>query len=289
MEKRTFGKGLKRLGLAGILGVSLMFGGIGALESYGQDANFMANRLEYEATWKGQSASDRRILRGGAYNYRQQANLDAEEDAKKRTRAINKQNDLLRKMAEQNQEKNTDYSYQKTESSGSEMTLEEARASINRHKREELIKARTDKGLSPDEFFTCRYYVDKNDDDLKDGGWFQKKTVRIVVDYPYEFEGVGITKTKVGEQVAFGAKFNREKGFTYSVTMLQDGKEFFSETKLMDQDDGITFSEFKEGISQPGEYTAEWRLNGLPEIVGINKITVEPEEVTRKGSMMTFK
>jgi len=255
MEKRTFGRGLKRLGLAGILGASLMFGSLGVRESYGQDANFMANRLEYEATWKGQSASDRRILQGAAYTYRQQANLDAEEAAKKAKWAIDEQNDLLRKIEQQqkdilaNSGKNDNSSYERTKSYVPEMTLEEAHRVLYK------ARLRGSCGQSDDDLriiTVCNEWVDGYGGGEKDG----------MIDFPTEITGIDKEVFEKGEKITIMIIPGNKEREVIEYEAFKDNGEKLLDKDMLVMPNGLYRSvHFDRTNPEPGKYNLIFKLN----------------------------
>jgi hypothetical protein len=259
MEKRTFGRGLKRLGLAGILGASLMFGSLGVRESYGQDANFMANRLEYEATWKGQSASDRRILRGAAYTYRQQANLDAEEAAKKAKWAIDEQNDLLRKIEQQqkdilaNSGKNDNSSYQVASQAAtyrnSSMTLEEAHRNLYKARLRGVF------GQSDDDLriiAVCNEWVDGYSGGEKDGK----------IDFPTEITGLDKEVFEKGEKITIMIIPGNKEREVIEYEAFKDNGEKLLDKDMLVMPNGLYRSvHFDRTNPEPGKYNLIFKLN----------------------------
>jgi len=257
MKNETFRRGLKRIGLVGILGAGLMFG---EEAKAGSDGEYI---------WKLNSVTTKNPSEKRVYDIvgtlvGRQEELDAEDAAKKMNTKleanIEKNTGLLEEIKKQQRKtqtntKKTNYSSLPVNSS-----------------REGLEKRWIDRSPNTDMFFTYQYYADKNNDDAK---WKQATSQNRIMSYPEEFEGLGITKIKLGESFAFGAIFNQKKNSMYYFRVLYNGKEFFSKNELISRDKVITYYEFEKGTSSPGEYTAEWGIDGNPESVGRNKIIIE--------------
>jgi len=299
MEKETFRRGLKRLGLVGILGASLMFSGIGIQEASAQSAANMQNNLNNWANDPKVSAKDREVYRQGASLYGNYAIQQAEDDAKKARWKSQEQTELLRKIEKQNREMlaNAKKDNESSSSSSSSYTPSYAYtptpaqnySSVPRTENIIQVGKMTIKDETPntDVFFTYQHYVDKNKDDAE---WQQETSSKQrLLDYPHEFEGEGVKKLKIKEPFAFGAIFNKKKNSTYSLSVLHNGKEFFSERKSILKEKSVMTCEFENGANVSGEFTAVWKVDDNPTPVGLTKIIIEPGECAIKEYMQKLK
>lgn len=276
MEKSIMMRSIKKDLIRILLGSAIGLSTIALTEkAYSQDGQRTAARLNYESTLPGTSKNMKQILQSGAYGIAAEANLRAQEAQEERDAEMKKQTKLLEEIKAQQESKVNSTrvgSPSYTPAPSQDYTYVSVPA--NRSK-EELEKARRDKSPNTDVFFTYKYYVDKNNDDAE---WKRATSEKRLSDYPYEFEGVGVKKLKVGEPVAFGCILNNKKDNTYSISLLHNGKKFFSETHKLGKDKAVLYYEYGNGMNLPGEYIAEWRINDNSEPVSRNKIIVQPRQ-----------
>jgi len=246
MEKRTFAKGLNRLGLIGVLGASLILVGIGTREASAQSAAYMQGIQNNWANDPKISAKDREVHRQGEAIYRNFALEQAEDDARKARWEMEKQTDLLKKIEKQNREKNTSSSYQETKPNNSTtMTPDEVLKSRYGPRYNEYINSKQEMFVSFNEWI-----------DGSNGG--EKNKSR---DIPCEIIGLEKGIYPQGESINVLARMQNRKGSVVKYNAFRDNQFLFDGEALVPDlscDWSIPFSKINP---KPGEYKFIFTIN----------------------------
>ena len=258
MEKGISRIGLRRMGLVGILGASLVFGGFGVTKASGQSAAYWERVMNQCASDPSFSAKDREAYRNGAYIQGLNANLEAEEAAKKMKQEMEQQTELLKKI----QEKQKAITEKANEPQASSARYTPPSTTVETDSTEEP----TTETKQTDRFYAYRYYQDLEKDDISS----DKQFVR----YPTELIGLGVSEVETNEPFAFGSTLIGKKDSILYFEVFRDEKKIKSTNEVITLNSVVQCEEFENGMKEPGEYKAVWRLDGNPNPVGINTVIV---------------
>jgi len=244
MEKRIIRNGLKRLGLAGILGASLMFGGIGVKEANAQSHATWANTMNYWGNDPKTSPKDREIYRQSAYVQGLYADGESERKAKEMKEAIEKNNRLLEDLKGQQGNK-----LEQTSKNSENNYVSKTNPEVYQ---DNLFYDKPD-------FFSCNEWIDKDKDGFME---------------PKEIVGFGKKVFKKGENITIIVKTTKKEGVSLIYETYKDKEErplFRSNLSVLrDYGTSIYFSTINP---EPGKYVTIFKQNNCQ--VGLVEFRVE--------------
>jgi hypothetical protein len=259
MQKTTLGQKVRRLGLAGILASACVFGFSNTSYSQGPGGwgfDAMAND-PYNLDGTRKTAKQIGELRNGALMVRMNERVEAEIEMEQMQAKQNQIVENQRKIIE-NQRRNL---------ANPKLIGSKTREELEREARERsgsytiaVEKERHDR------FYVGNQWIDGLNGGDKDNA----------LDYPREIAGLGKSVFFDDEPITFFADLYNKKDSLLGYKVYHNGRliKELSGTVLIERNNSIR--PLRVDKLPSGEYKIEWYLDGNPQVVGVNDISVNP-------------